>query len=157
MVLCAIWQKQRNSPSKLGEFLHSKTSYTWFTQTTRIFKRTRAFARLKDDIWCTDLALVDELAKNNNGVKYLLVRQNLFDRNVDAMGFKKKGSKETVKTFSEMITKLNRPKKIWVDQVTDFAGEFKEFCSAEGIEIYSTMSETKAAFVERTIRSPKNV
>ena len=40
---------------------------------------------------------------------------------------------------------------------TEFAGEFKKFCSAEGIEIYSTMSETKAAFAERTIRSLKNI
>ena len=39
---------------------------------------------------------------------------------------------------------------------TEFAGEFKKFCSAEGIEIYSTMSETKAAFVARTVRSLKN-
>ena len=56
-----------------------------------------------------------------------------------------------------MITKTNRPKKIWVDQGTESAGEFKKFCSAEGIEIYSTMSETKAAFAERTIRSLKNI
>ena len=55
-----------------------------------------------------------------------------------------------------MITKKNRPKKIWVDQVTEFAGEFKNFCSAEGIEIFSTMKETKAAFAERTIHSSKN-
>ena len=55
-----------------------------------------------------------------------------------------------------MITKKNRPKKIWVDQGTEFAREFRKFCSAEGREIYSTMSETKAAFAERTIRSLKS-
>ena len=44
-----------------------------------------------------------------------------------------------------------------VDQGKEFAGELKNFCSAEGIEIYSTMSETKAAFAERTIRSLKNI
>ena len=48
-------------------------------------------------------------------------------------------------------------KKNWVDQGTDFAGEFKKLCSAEGIETNSTMSETKAAFAERTIRSLKNI
>ena len=30
-------------------------------------------------------------------------------------------------------------------------------CQAEGIQIYSTMSQTKAAFAERTIRSLKNI
>ena len=104
-----------------------------------------------------DLAYADKLAKDNNGVKYLLVRQDLFDRTVDAKGMKTRDSKETVKTFSNMITKKNRPKKIWVDQGLEFAGEFKKFCSAEGIEIYSTKSETKAAFAEHTIRSLKNI
>ena len=102
-----------------------------------------------------NVAYVDKLAKDRNGVKYLLVRHDLFDRTVDAKGTKTKDSKETVKIFSKMITKKNRTKQNWVDQGTDFAGEFKIFCSAEGIEFHSTMSETKGAFAERTIRSPK--
>ena len=56
-----------------------------------------------------------------------------------------------------MITKKHRPEKLWVDRGTEFAGEFKKFCCAEGIEIYFTGSETKAAFAERTIRSLKNI
>ena len=145
------------SPIKVREFLHSKTSYTRFTQGTRKYKRMRAFARFENEIWCMDLAYVHKLASDNNGVKYILVRQDLFDRAVDAKGMKSKVSKDTVKTSSKMITKKSRRKKIWVDQGTEFVVEFKKFCSAEGIEIYSTMSETKAAFAERTIRSLKNI
>ena len=70
---------------------------------------------------------------------------------------KSEDSKETVRTILTMITKKNRPTKIWVDKGTEFAGEFKKLCKAEGIFIYSTMSETKAAFAERTIRSLKNI
>ena len=81
----------------------------------------------------------------------------MFDRTVDAKGMKTKDSKETVETFSKMITKKIRQHKNWVDQGKEFAGEFKKFCSAEGIEISFTMSETKAAFAERTIRSLKNI
>ena len=58
-----------------------------------------------------DLAYVDKLATYKNGVKYSLVRQDLFDRTVDAQGMKTKDSKETVKTFSKKITKKHRPKK----------------------------------------------
>ena len=117
----------------------------------------RAFARFRNEIWCMDIAYVDKLAKENNGVKYLSVRQDLFDGTVNAKGMKTKDSQETVKAFSSMITKKNRPKKIWVDKGTEFAGAFKKFCAAEGIQVYSTMSETKAAFAERTIRSLKNI
>ena len=104
-----------------------------------------------------DIAYVDKLAKENNGVKYLPVRRDLFDRTVNAKGMKTKDSQETVEAFSSMITKRNRPKKIWVDKGTEFAGAFKMFCTAEGIQVYSTMSETKAVFAERTIRSFKNI
>ena len=117
----------------------------------------RAFARFRNEIWCMYLAYVDKLAKENNSVKYLLVRQDLFDRTVNAKGMTTKDSQETVEAFSSMITKRNRPKKIWVDKGTEFAGAFKKFCTAEGIQLYSTMSETKAAFAERTLRSLKNI
>ena len=72
----------------------------------------RAFARFRNEIWCMDLAYVHKLAKENNGVKYLLVRQDLFDRTVNAKGMKTKEAQETVKASSSMITKWNRPKKI---------------------------------------------
>ena len=143
--------------SNVRQFLHSKDSYKKFTLAAQKFKRMRAFARFKNEIWCMDLAYVEKLAKENNGVKYLLVRQGLFDRTVNAKGMKTKDSQETVKAFSSMTTKKNRPKKIWVDKGTEFAGAFKTFCAAEGIQVHSSMSETKAAFAERTIRSLKNI
>ena len=143
--------------SKVRQFLHSKDSYTKFTLAARKFKRMRAFARFRNEIWCMDLAYVGKLAKENNGVKYLLVRQDLFDRTVNAIGMKTKDPQENVKALSSMITKKNRPKKIWVDKGTEFRGAFKKLCAAEGIQVYSTRSETKAAFAERTIRSLKNI
>ena len=72
----------------------------------------KAFARFKNEIWCMDLAYVAKLAKDNNGVKYLLVRQDLFDRTVDAKGMKIKDSNEIVRAFLSMITKKSCPKKM---------------------------------------------
>ena len=66
-------------------------------------------------------------------------------------------SQETVKASSSMITKRNRPKKIWVDKGTEIPGAFKKFCAAERIHVYSFMSDSKAAFGERTIRSLENI
>ena len=71
----------------------------------------KAFARFKNEIWCIDLAYADKLAENNNGVKYLLFRQDLLYRTVDAKGMKTKGSNETVRAFLTLITKKNLPKK----------------------------------------------
>ena len=46
-----------------------------------------------------DLAYVDYLAKDDNVVKCLLVRQDLFDRNVDAKGMKTEGSRDGLSIF----------------------------------------------------------
>ena len=39
----------------------------------------KASPRFNIGTWCMNLALVDELAMDNNGVKYLLVPQDVFD------------------------------------------------------------------------------
>ena len=156
-IVCNLVKASNLSVSKLRQFLHLKLSFSKFTLATRKFKRMKAFARFKNEIWCMDLAYVDKLAKDNNGVEYLLVRQDQIDRTVDAKGMKTKDSKETVSAFLTMITKKSRPKKLLVYKGTEFAGDFKKLCKAEGTQIYSTMTETKAAFAERTIRSLKNI
>ena len=70
-----------------------------------------AFASFKNIIWCMDLAYVDKLAKDNNGVKCLLVRQDPSDRTVDAKGIKTKSSQETVRAFLTLITKAFETRK----------------------------------------------
>ena len=99
------------SVSMVRQFLHSKPSYTKFTIATRKFKQMKAFAKFKNEVWCMDLAYVDRVAKDNSGVKYLPVRQDLFDRTVVAKGMNTKEFKETVRVFLTMNTKKKRPKK----------------------------------------------
>ena len=79
-----------------------------------------------------DLAYVDKLAKENNGVKYLLFRQDLFDRTVNAKGMKTKDSQETVKAFSSMITKRNRPKKLGLTREPHLQERLKSFVLQRG-------------------------
>ena len=49
--------------SKVRQFLYSKGSYTNLTLAIQKFKRMRAFAKLRNEIWFKDLAYVDKLAK----------------------------------------------------------------------------------------------
>ena len=89
--------KASNLPvSKLKQFLHSKPSHTNFTPVTRKSKTMKAFARFKNEYWCMNWAYVDKLAKHNNGVKYILVYQDLFHRTLDA---KRKKTKDSNKRF----------------------------------------------------------
>ena len=112
--------------SKVRHFLHSKDSHTKFTLATRKFRRMRAFARYKNEIWCMDLAyVVDKLAKDNRGKEYLLFRQDVFDKTIRVRGLKTKDS------FAQKISKRKSPQKVWVDKKKDFAADFKNFCNRE--------------------------
>ena len=120
--------------SILRNFLLSKPSYTKLTLATRKFKQMKAFAGFKNETLCMDLAYVDKHCKDNNCVKYLLVRQDLFDRTVDVKGIKTKEFKETVPPFLTMIVKKNRPKKV---------GTTREQKLLESLENYAKLKEYK--------------
>ena len=104
-----------------------------------------------------DLAFVDKLASQNKGVKYLLVAVDVFSRFVRVRTMKTKYAKDTLQAFKKMISRKNTPEKLWVDKGTEYGGIFKKFCKEKSIEVYSTMSETKAAFAERAIQSLKHI
>ena len=109
------------SVSKVRQFLNSETSCTKFTSATRKFKRMKASASFKNEIWCTDLAFVDKLAKKRCKVFTSLSR---LDRKSTVQRQETEDSKETVRAFSIRITKTKHPKKICFCKETEFRGEF---------------------------------
>ena len=74
-----------------------------------------------------DLAYVDKLAKDNNGVKYLPVRQIFFDRTVKSKGMKTKDSKELVRAFFIRITQKNRPEKFELTKEQNLLERLKNY------------------------------
>ena len=145
------------SKKKVEKFLQTKTSYTKFGPPIRPFRRLQAFSKYINEIWCMDLAFVDKLASQNNGVKYLLAAVDIFSRFVRVQTMKTKCAKDTLQAFRKMISRKNTPEKLWVDKGTEYGGTFKKFCKEKDIEVYSKMSETKAAFAERAIQSLKHI
>ena len=129
MALCEIWQKLASYPfPRLDSFYIQKT-YTKFTLATRKFKRMRAFARYNNEIWCMDLAYVDKLANDNRGIKYFLVRQDVFDKTIDVRGLKTKDSKEALRAFTQMITKRKRPQRFGLTREKNLLVNLKSFAT----------------------------
>ena len=145
------------SKKKVEQFLQTKTSYTKFGPPIRRFRRLQAFSKYINEIWCMDLTFVDKLASQNKGVKYLLVAVDVLLRFVRVQTMKTEYAKDTLQAFKKMISHKNTPEKLWVDKGTEYGGTFKKFCKEKSIEVYSTMSETKAAFAERAIQLLKHI
>lgn len=105
-----------------------------------------------------DLAMVDKLASENNGIKYLLVSIDVLSRFVRVQTMTDKTARSAKNAFSQMMLKDSvQPKKVWTDQGTEFEGDFGKLCKNLGIHRYHSFSDTKAAYAERAIRSLKNL
>ena len=87
--------KANNLPVSKGETVFAFSDFVRkLFLATHISEGLKAFALFENKIWCMNLAHVDKITENNNGVKYLLVRQDLFDRAVDAKRMKAKVSEK---------------------------------------------------------------
>ena len=137
------------SQKKVEKFLQTKTSYTKFGPPIRCFPRLRAFSQYINAFWCMNLAFVDKLASQNNGIKYLLVAVDIFSRFVRVQTMKTIYAKDTLQAFRKMISRKNSPEKVRVDKGTVYGGTFKNLSMEKDIEVYSTLSEAKTAFAER--------
>ena len=77
---------------------------------------------------CMVLAYVDKLAKDNNGAKYLLVRQGLFDRTLDAKRVKtKKIPRKWCVRFWLWLRKRIFPKKFGLTREQNLMESLKNY------------------------------
>ena len=120
--------------SNVRQVLHSKPSSTKFVLATCKIRRMKAIAPFKNEFWCMDLYYVDKLAKNANGVKYLLVCQDVYDKTVDSKRMKTRNSKETVRTFLTVSKKTNNPRKTGSKREQNFWESIKNFAELKEIK-----------------------
>ena len=79
---------------------------------------------------------MQSLSKYNKGIKYSLSAFDLLSK------------------YEKIISKGQKPNKIWVDEGGEFYNLFKRFLKC--IEMYSTFNEGKSVAAERFIRTLKN-
>ena len=137
------------SPKKVKTFLRSQSSHTKYGLFRKTYPRLKVIVNDINEIWSLDLAYVDELAKYNRGVRYLLVAVDCLSRYLRVEPLKTKYAKETTEAFKKMI-KTKQPKNVWVDKGTEFKGEFEKLCTKREIIKYNTHTE-------RNIRSIKSI
>ena len=140
--------------SKTRQFLHSEILYTKSTPVKRKFKNLKAFTSFTDEIWYVDLAYLDELAKVNIVVRYLLVRQDLEDT---AMVGKRIRTRK-IKIFQSNCSCIfNYSHKKEPIQERKFGSARKEYFqrSVKKFAKHLQKTDQKVAFDDRSMRSSK--
>ena len=145
------------SKKKVLQFLHSNNAYTQYHIAYRKFPRLKVIAKSINEIWCMDLAQMDKLADNNDGINHLLVSVDVLSRFVRVQPMKNKSAPAAKEALMKMLQGGEQPKMIWIDDGTEFEGAFKTLCSNLSIKRYHTKTVMKAAYAERAIRSLKNL
>ena len=98
------------------------------------------------------------LSKYDKGNKYLLCPIDLFCTYAWVVPLKDKKGTSIVNAFQKIISKGRKPKKIWVDQGSEFYNNyFKKFLKINNIEMYSTYNDGKFAVAERFVRTLKKI
>ena len=96
--------------SKVVQYLQSEAPYTKYKQFRKTFPRLKAVAYRINEIWSVDVAYMDKVAKHNNGVKYLLVANNVLSRYLTVQPMKALNANDAVEVFKKMIKQLKTRK-----------------------------------------------
>ena len=122
------------------------------------FNKRKVYSQFKDNIRGVDLADMQSLSKKNKSIKYLLCAIDLYSKYAFVVPLKDKKGMNVTNGFNKIIKQSGRkPKKIWVDQGSEFYNHvFKRCLSGNNITMYSTYNEGKSVVAERFIRTLKN-
>ena len=74
----------------------------------------------RDNIWGTNLAVMQSLIKYNKGIKYLLCVIDLFSKYAWVVPLKDKKEISIVNVFQKIISKERKANKVCVDQGGEF-------------------------------------
>ena len=134
---------------KLAEELHKPI--------IKKFPLRRVMVYGPNQIWSADLIDMKEFSKDNKDYNYLLNVIDIFSKYAWSIPLKTKSALEVSKAFESILTK-NKPKKLWVDQGSEFYNKtFDALLKKHSIEIYHTFNEGKAVIIERFNRTLKSI
>ena len=89
--------------SKVVQYLQSKATYTKYKQFRKNFPRLKAVAYRINEIWSVDVAYMDKVAEQNNGVKYLQLAVDVLSRYLRVQPMKALYAKDAVRALKKMI------------------------------------------------------
>ena len=99
------------------------------------------------------------MAKQNDGIKYLLVVIDVFSKYLWVRPLKNKTTMahSLVEAFKSILSGKRKTEKLRTDKGTEFINApFQQYLKKKGIEFHTANNEPKAAVVERVNRTLKS-
>jgi transposase InsO family protein len=145
---------------QVRQFLAKQYTYTLHKPVRHIFKRNQTLVHHKDQQWQADLAIMDTLAGQNDGYRYILTCIDVLSRYAWAEPVRSKRAKDMLLAMRALFRRAapRKPTRLQTDKGTEFYNKpVKGFLLAQQVELFSTNSDMKAALVERFNRTLKSL
>lgn len=141
--------------SQVVEWLAQQRSWIAHKPVRRKFKRSKIYAPRPNYLWEADLAEMQNLAKQNDGVRYLLCVIDVFSKKAYVVPIKNKSADSVTKAM-RLVLREGIPKNLRTDKGSEFrASTFQGLLKSKRINHYYAQGEMKAAVVERFNRTIK--
>ena len=141
----------------IKQWLQDQEAYSIHKPVRRKFGRNRIVVADRDSQWDADLADVQDIAEDNEGVHYLLVVIDLLSKFVWVRPLKTKTAKEVKEAFQDILSGDRKPEKLRTDQGKEFDNaNLKRFLRSEDVKYFTSQNEGKANYAERAIKTLKN-
>lgn len=140
------------------KYLQTQDTYTIYKPKRTRFKRLATIPTGLHTHWQCDLAIFDNLYKNNDGYKYLLVAVDVLSRRIFVAPVRSKSTKDMITAFDHLFKKANiRPHKLYSDRGLEFQSKsMLEYFGKIGIQKFPVYSDDiHAGIVERANRTIK--
>ena len=143
---------------KIKLWLQKQDAYSLHRPARYRFKRLKVITSGIDDLWDADLADVSNLARYNQGIRFLLIVIDVFTRFLWVVPLEDKSSKTVMTAFTEVFSGGRRPNSIRCDKGSEFTNRWlKAFMKKTGVYLFFTKNEVKANYAERVIRTLKTM
>ena len=109
--------------NEIKQWAENNLSYSLHKPSRRNFKHNKVYAPEIDRLWEADLAFVHDVAKENDGVNYLLVVIDVFSKFLWVRPMKNKSAHSLVQAFDSILNEKRKPEKLRTDKGTEFVNK----------------------------------
>ena len=154
--------KELNVPgvtrAAVADFLHGQQAYTLHKPARRKYTRNKTYVAGIDAQWQADLADMQGLARQNDGMRYILTVIDVFSKYAWCEPVRSKDAGAVANALKQVLQRAipREPKRLQTDKGKEFFNNtFAALMRRHGINHFASESDQKAAVVERFNRTIK--
>ena len=143
---------------RIRKWLQAQESFSLTRGARRKFQRSRVIVNGIDSQWDIDLMDMVDVAKHNDGYKYVIVCIDIFSRFCLCRPIKSKTGRDIVDALQTILSGSRKPNMIRTDRGMEFRSkEVNKYLKSKYIHhFYALNTETKANYAERVIKTLKH-